>query len=196
MSSLKIFLIGVLAIFLIGLTFNCKLFKAENPAGPDIDDIINEGNGCSNYPAMGQVGDEILSCYFKITLKSVVVQETVCDDQYTAQGKYIIGDVEITNIGTEQRVGADNAMPIFICYRLFEIRDNKGNTYDIDFFLYDYQIRQCLPGALASKDCALYLPNQGVSGKIIFDVPKDATGLILVFYSGETENTIEFDLGL
>lgn len=190
------FLIGVLAIFLIGILFNCKLFKAESPMGPDIDGIINESNGCSNHPAMGQVGDEILSCYFKIKLKSVVAQETVCDNQYTARGKYIIGDVEITNIATAQRVGADNVMSIFISYGLFEIKDNKGNTYDISSFLYDNRIRECLPGSLEHEDNGHYPFNQGISGKIIFDVPEDATGLILVFYSGETEDTIEFDLGL
>ena len=36
MRSLKLFLVGVLIIFLIGLTSNCKWLK--NPFGPDLDD--------------------------------------------------------------------------------------------------------------------------------------------------------------
>ncbi len=194
MRSFKIFLTLGLVILLISFSFNCKALK--NPHETDIYDI---SSSCSNYPAMGQVGDEISSCYFKIKLKSVVAQETICDGQYTTRdnlGKYIIVDVEITNIGTEQRVGADNVMSILICHGLFKIKDDKGNTYDTSSPDYAQQIIECLPGSFKNEDCSIYFLNQGTSGKIVFVVPKDATSLILVFYSGETENTIEFDLGL
>lgn len=192
MRSFKILGLGFLIILLIGLSFNCKWLK--NPFGSDTDDIINgnndEDNVCSNHPVIGKVGDTIKSCIFEVTLKSVEVRETVCDDQYEANGKYIIPEINVKNIAE-----GDNATSWFISYTLFYIKDSNNNRYYQNNVDYLPPIFDCFSGLFIWDHNGLYNVGKETGFlKLIFDVP-DAAGLILVFHSTETENVIEFDLG-
>ena len=196
-------LLVVLGIMILLVGFNsCKLFKGSNPMGPDDigDDNGNGGNNndCSSHPPMGKVDDTIKSCIFEITLKSVEVAKTLCDGRFIAgklkQGewKYVITEVNVKNIAT-----GDNAIGWYISYTLFSLKDSGGSRYEQDDVDYLSQIFSCFPGLFMWGQCKNYAPGEETGFlKLIFELPKTSSGLTLKFYSGETQNTIEFNLGI
>ncbi len=190
MRSLKIWIMFILISFLIlGFNTGCQDFST-GPSHPNGNDNGGGDDGIaphSEYPPIGKVEEPVQTSIFKLLVKSVISQKKVCDGDYTAKGKYIILDIEIKNIDSLDRSW-------FIDRSHFTITDNTGKLYTTDFS-YDYQIRQCLPGAITNSDSGRYAPGQGVSGRLIFDVDENASGLIFKFHPG-IEHILEVDLGI
>jgi len=190
MRSLKIFLILGLVILLIGFTFSCKGFK--NPLGPsdpnDNGDDNGDNNSCLNYPPVGQIGEWVESCYYGLKVTKVKkTTQRIGEDHVPKKNHYfLIISLRIKNIGAKNE-------PHVSTWHDFKITDSQGRNYR-----QENSRNNSL--TLSLKNPIYYdeflLLGKEIKGDMAFEIPDDATGLILCFRPQVQNTELKVDLGI
>lgn len=116
------------------------------------------------------IGETAKWKHWKISVKSVEENSGYISKyamEWASEGKvFLILDVKVKNVGTEERYAYSGD---------FWLVDSNGNKFEYDSRTYS------LDGGFESVD--LY-QNQKTEGKILFEIPEDATGLRVQFNLG------------
>lgn len=128
--------------------------------------------------ALGQVGDRVEANGIALTVNSVSAVDNVDDIFKPDEGNiFLVADVTIESV--DQDAAAYN--PLY-----FKVKDADGFEYNVTLTAPDPSLKS---GELSPGDKA--------RGNIAFEVPADATGLVLAYkainFSGD--DAIEFELG-
>ncbi len=139
----------------------------------------------SSSAKTGKVGETISDGDLSFTVKSLDKASTVGNSfsQKTAQGIYYILAVEVKNNGKDTKT---------INSSDFKVVDSQGRKFDSST---DGQTAMEMESGSTSFFLQQVQPGLGVNGKIIFDLPKDATGLKLVAQGDLFSNGVQIDLG-
>ena len=160
----------------------------EAPADEDAaeEDTADEAaeDSADEAPAAYGLGDAVPTGDWEITVSNVESGVSQVGDQYlnaTAQGQYILVDVEVKNTGSE---------PSYFFEGDVKLLDDAGNTYatDSEASLYTTE----------SGDVFLLEeinPGNTASGVLVFDVPADASPNVLEFQGGIFDTPAEVALG-
>ena len=151
--------------------------EADDTADQAAEDSADEA------PAAYGLGDAVPTGDWEITVSNVESGVSQVGDQYlnsTAQGQYILVDVEVKNTGTE---------PTYFFEDDVKLLDDAGNTYatDSEASLYTTE----------SGDVFLLEeinPGNTASGVLVFDVPADASPNVLEFQGGIFDTPAEVAL--
>jgi hypothetical protein len=159
----------------------------EAPADEDAaeEDTADEAadDSAEDAPAAYGLGDAVPTGDWEITVADVETGVSEVGDQYlnsTAQGQYILVDVEVKNTGSE---------PSYFFEDNVKLLDDAGNTYatDSEASLYTTE----------SGDVFLLEeinPGNTASGVLVFDVPADASPNVLEFQGGIFDTPAEVAL--
>lgn len=155
-------------------------------AEDDADDTADQAaeDSADEAPAAYGLGDAVPTGDWEITVSNVESGVSQVGDQYlnaTAQGQYILVDVEVKNTGSE---------PTYFFEDDVKLLDDAGNTYatDSEASLYTTE----------SGDVFLLEeinPGNTASGVLVFDVPADASPNVLEFQGGIFDTPAEVALG-
>jgi len=141
----------------------------------------------SNTPSVqtAKVGDTVNDGDLAFTVQSVDTAQTIGDSfsQKTAQGQYYILTVKIQNNGKDTKT---------IDSSDFTVIDNQGRKYD---YSTDGQTAMEMSSGATSFFLQQIQPSLSVTGKIVFDVPANATGLKLMAQGDIFSNPVSIDLG-
>jgi len=139
--SLKVFLVGVLIIFLIGLTSDCKWLK--NPFGPDLDDdeelkfATNVEVIYERTSSLGSNGYVYLNIYAADIVEWSPIQNETMEKIADQQFKYVVGKLP-ANVKLYAVVndGESYAEKIIVNgTELTDIRnDPSGNDWQVAYF--------------------------------------------------------------
>ncbi len=118
------------------------------------------------------------------SIRSATTLRTSSFEEKTAQGIYYILTVQIKNNGKDTKtINASD----------FKVTDSKGRNYD---YSNDGQTAmEITNGGATSFFLQQIQPSLSVTGKIVFDVPKDATGLKLLAQGDIFSQGVSIDLG-
>ena len=154
-------------------------------AEDDADDTADQAaeDSADEAPAAYGLGDAVPTGDWEITVSNVESGVSQVGDQYlnsTAQGQYILVDVEVKNTGSE---------PTYFFEDDVKLLDDAGNTYatDSEASLYTTE----------SGDVFLLEeinPGNTASGVLVFDVPADASPNVLEFQGGIFDTPAEVAL--
>jgi len=190
----------VMALLFVGCT-SSEVTKVQQPDASALSE-----NTATPVPSLevktfkvGSVGETLTNGKLKITLNGVEFSDEVApaefsgfgtvdtkklEDKYTTRATdgrtFAIVDVSLENVGEE----ADTISEI-----TFKVKDSEGYTYNFDL----------IPTALLKQPVGGTLqPGDKTRGKIVFEeVPKNATGLQLVFNFGFGDMAqAKFDIGV
>ena len=133
----------------------------------------------------GKVGQTIADGDLAFTVSSVTTASTIGNSfvAKTAQGIYYIITVKIDNNGKDTKtINASD----------FHVVDSQGRKFD-----YSNDGQLAMEESQGTTDLFLQQiqPSLSVTGKIVFDVPKDATGLKLLAQGGLFTDGVSIDLG-
>lgn len=152
----------------------------------------SSSNGNSNTTASqpsgaktGKVGQTVADGDLAFTVNSVTTTSSVGNSYVakTAQGIYYVISVKIDNNGKDTKtINASD----------FNVVDNQGRKFD-----YSNDGQMAMEESTGTTDLFLQQiqPGLSITGKIIFDVPKDATGLRLLAQGGLFTDGVSIDLG-
>jgi len=139
MRSLKLFLVGVLIIFLIGLTSNCKWLK--NPFGPDLDDELKFATNVEiiyeRTSSLSSNGHVYLNIYAADVVEWSPIQNETMEKIADQQFKYVVGklpaDVKLYAVVDDGEFYAEKI--IVNGTELTDIRnDPSGNDWQVAYF--------------------------------------------------------------
>lgn len=178
-------LTGILAIIILGVVIGASSSgKSGNSSGSN----SGTSNSSSNQPSgakTGKVAETVNDGDLAFTVSSVDTASTLGSSfiQKTAQGMYYILTVKIQNNGKDTKtINASD----------FHMVDSQGRKFD-----YSTDGQTAMMESQGTTDLFLQQvqPSLSVTGKIVFDVPKDATGLKLLAQGGLFSDGVSIDLG-
>ena len=174
----------ILALMLIGIVSSA----ANSGKGG-----TSSGTGTSSSPSSqqpsgaktGKIGQTVADGDLAFTVNSISTASSVGNSYVakTAQGIYYIITIKIDNNGKDTKtINASD----------FNVVDSQGRKFD-----YSNDGQLAMEESTGTTDLFLQQvqPGLSVTGKIIFDVPKDATGLKLLAQGGLFTDGVSIDLG-
>lgn len=132
-----------------------------------------------------KVGQTVNDGDLAFTVQSVDNEQSIGDsfDQKTAQGTFYVLSVKIQNNGKDTKtINASD----------FTVVDSQGRKYD---YSTDGQTAMEMQNGGTSFFLQQIQPSLSVTGKIVFDVPKTATGLKLMAQGDIFSTPVSIDLG-
>ena len=132
-----------------------------------------------------KVGDTVTDGDLGFTVQSVSIASTIGNSftTKTAQGVFYVLTVKIQNNGKDTKtINASD----------FKVTDSQGRKFD---YSTDGQLAMEETNGGTSFFLQQVQPSLSVTGKIVFDVPKDATGLKLLAQGGLFTDGVQIDLG-
>lgn len=165
--------------------------KSSNSTSPVKDNTTNNSGSTASSPdtsgntKTGKIGDTVSGNDFAFTVQSIKTASTLGNSytQKTAQGIYYILSVKIQNNGKETKtINASD----------FNITDSQNRKFD-----YSQDGQTAMEMSQGSTDLFLQQvqPSLSVNGNIVFDLPKDATGLKLIAQGDLFSDGVTIDLG-
>ena len=175
----KIFM-GIAALFVIG-----GMVNACGSDGTETTSTTNTPSTDSKEPAKpAELSKEGVSSDVKIVVEGLETQNEVGDNQFskkTAQGVFKVVKVTLTN---------NQKDAITIDSNSFKLIDDKGRE-----FSYSSEGQIAIETSTNSQQESFFLkqlnPGLSITGNVVFDVPKDATGFKLQARGGFTGKKIE-----
>lgn len=172
---------AILALIIIGMASGSGDKKnSDKSSSPTPSSTTNQ-----EVAALPKIGEAVQDKDLSFTVKSIDTAATV-GNSYTkkaAQGMFNIITLEIKNVGKET-VSVDSSQ--------FQLLDAQGNKFD-------RSVEGQTALGLSKGTVDLFLqqvqPSLSVTGNLVFDIPKDATGLKLVVKGGLFSSGKQIDLG-
>jgi hypothetical protein len=158
---------GVFVAFVVGMSILTALINSvPTPTATDTvttQDAGSEPSAAEPAKTMPKIGQSVRDGKFEFTVLKVKAGVAKVGDEFlgsTAQGQYVLVTIKVTNIGNEARMFTGSNQALF---------DTRGRKFE------------------ASEAAAIYLgdqsksfltdinPGNGVTGVVVFDVPKGVT---------------------
>lgn len=179
---------GKKVLIVIGVLFALGIIGSL-AGGEDTNTPSSSSNTPSSSPNVQQaaqptiLSNEGVSSDVKIVVNGMETKNTIGNNQYstaTAQGVFKVITISLTNNQKDAITVDSNS---------FKLVDDKGRE-----FSYSSEAQMALMSSIGGKDESLFLkkinPGLSVTGKVAFDVPQDAKGLVLKARGGMTGKEI------
>ncbi len=174
----------ILAIILIGIV-GSMANSGKGSTSPNSGSSSSTSGQQPSGAKTGKIGQTVADGDFAFTVNSVNTASSVGNSYVakTAQGIYYIISIKINNNG--KNTNTINASD-------FNVVDSQGRKFD-----YSNDGQMAMEESQGTTDLFLQQvqPGLSITGKIIFDVPKDATGLKLLAQGGLFTDGVSIDLG-
>ena len=189
------FATGILIIFVLVIVMAANSDKKDNSSAPTAPDSsqtkaadntqATPADNSQAAPKTAKIGDTVSDGDLAFTVQDMKTAATVGNSfsKKTAQGLYYILSVKIQNNGKETKtINASD----------FKITDSQGRKYD---YSQDGQTAVELGEGTTDLFLQQVQPGLGVNGSIVFDIPKDDTGLKLLAQGDLFSHGVTVDLG-
>ncbi len=182
---------GILAVtvffILVGVAGGSKSSSSSTSSNSTSGNTAAAVGSTSDQPQVKQakVGDTTTDDDLGFTVQSVSTASTIGNSftSKTAQGIFYVLTVKIQNNGKDTKtINASD----------FHVVDSQGRKFD---YSTDGQLAMEETNGGTSFFLQQVQPSLSVTGKIVFDVPKDATGLKLLAQGGLFTDGVQIDLG-
>jgi RNA polymerase subunit RPABC4/transcription elongation factor Spt4 len=177
MGVFKKLLIGVAALFVIALLSNVN----EKPATQTASSPSSNSKSAETPKELSKEG---VSSDVKIVVQNVETKDTVGNNQFSkanAQGVFKVIKLRLTN-NQKSAITVDSSS--------FKLVDSQGREFSHST---DAQVALASSSGGTQETFMLKQVNPGITieGFVVFDIPKDATGLILKAHGGMTGKEIK-----
>lgn len=180
----KKILIGV-GVVVLGFFVISAIGGSSNKGGSAPTTTTTSTNTTKPAPAMAKIGEAVTDKDLSFTVSEIKTASSV-GNSYTkkdAQGIFTIVTVKIANNTKETKTIDSSA---------FQIVDSQGRKFD-------RSIEGQTAKGMSQGQVDLFLqqvqPSLSVTGDVVFDIPKDATGLKLLVKGSLFSSGTEIDLG-
>ncbi len=175
----------ILSIIIVLIVIGMASGSGDPKTGDNTSSPTPSSTSTEQVVVLPKIGEAVQDKDLSFTVKSIETAATVGSSysKKTAQGMFNIITIEIKNVGKET-VSVDSSQ--------FQLLDAQGNKFDRSV---EGQTAMGLSKGAVDLFLQQVQPSLSVTGNLVFDIPKEATGLKLVVKGGLFSSGKQIDLG-
>lgn len=183
-SRKKVFLVFGSLIILLFVLFGVTSSEVQNTVGSKKPETAQKSKSVQTPTPLPKVGERVEDKKIVFTVLNTEKRNAIgAYFTQTAQGTFLILNLKIENIDTKTRS---------VSFYGFKLKDSQNRTYSISVYG-----QTALSVEQRKADLTLQVqPSLFVKNNIVFDIPKDARGLILTVQGGTLSSGKEISLGI